>query len=456
MNPRPLIEDIKEDILPLVAERRSGALLAVLVDLHPADIAHLIDLIRDEEDQRYVFGLINDPELASDTLTELPASVREHVLEAMAPQKLADLVEEMSSDDAADIVQELSEERAAEVMRGMEAEERREIQPLLAYDEETAGGLMATEVLSVPETATLADAMTRVRELGEDFEPFFFVYVVDQANRLVGTLSLRDLVMHVPETPVSEACDREAMAVLPTLDQEEVAHLFRRYDLLAMPVVDEERRLLGRITIDDVVDVMREEAEEDIARMAGTDEDEFHETSVRRIAVYRLPWIMASVAGGSLAGMLLSHFTSRIVIGLSLVAFVPMIMAMGGNAGSQAAITMVRRLSRRRIDRGEVVRIIWREARVGLLLGLTTGSMMGIVAFLWRGAWYYGIIVSVALTGAILFAATMGALIPVVFRRLNVDPAIATGPFVSMTNDTTGILIYFGLATLLLHLVGGP
>jgi len=454
MNPRPVIDDIKEDILPLVAERRSGALLALLVDLHPADISHLIAVLGDEEDQRWLFSLLTDPELASDVLTELPSSVREHVVENLHPEELAGLVEEMSSDDAADVVQELSEERQAEVMRGIEAEERREIQPLLAYDEETAGGIMATEVLTVPETATVADAMAIVREHGEDYEPFFFVYVVDAAHRLRGVLSLRDLVMHEPAVAVSEACDREPVSVPPTMDQEEVAHLFRRYDLLAVPVVDETRRLLGRITIDDVVDVMKEEAEEDIARMAGTDEEEFHETSVRRIAAYRLPWILGSLGGGCVAGMLLNHFTSTLAIGLSLVAFVPMIMAMGGNAGSQAAITMVRLMALRRVDRREIARIVWREARVGMLMGITTGTTMGAVAYVWRGAWYYGVIVGVSMAGAILFAATMGTVVPVLFRRFKVDPAIATGPFVTVSNDSTGLLIYFGLATLLLHLVG--
>jgi magnesium transporter len=219
-----------------------------------------------------------------------------------------------------------------------------------------------------------------------------------------------------------------------------------------VPVVSGDGTFLGRITVDDVVDVMREEAEEDIARMAGTVEEEFDEPSVRRVSFLRLPWILISLFGGLLAGGVLRHFTG--VLGppaLFLVAFVPVITAMGGNAGSQAAITMVRRLALRRIGPQDVGSIVFREARVGVLLGLICGIVVGGTAFVWRGEWFYGVVVGVAMAVAILVAATMGTLVPLVFHRIKVDPAIATGPFVSMSNDVVGLFIYFGLATFLLR-----
>jgi magnesium transporter len=298
----------------------------------------------------------------------------------------------------------------------------------------------------------VADAREVVRARGEDIDSFFYVYVVDPDGKLEGHLSLKDLVVQHGRTPVRDVMDSDPVTVPPDMDQEEVADIFRRYDLLAVPVVDAAGRFLGRITVDDVVDVMREEAEEDIARMAGTVEEEFDEPSVRRVSFLRLPWILISLFGGLLAGGVLRHFTG--ILGapaLFLVAFVPVITAMGGNAGSQAAITMVRRLALRRVGPQDVGNIVFREARVGMLLGFICGIVVGGAAFLWRGDWYYGVVVGVAMTFAILVAATMGTLVPLVFHRLKVDPAIATGPFVSMSNDVVGLFIYFGLATFLLR-----
>jgi magnesium transporter len=453
--PRPLIEEITGDLFPLVEQRRDGALLTVILDLHPADIAEILVQLGDEDDQRYLFGLIKNLELASAVLSEVPSQVREHLIEGIPSPALADLVEGMSSDDAADLVQELDEKRAARVLREVEADDLEALSPLLEYDEETAGGIMATEVLSIGSGATIADALDLVRTRGEEYEPFFFVYVVDDRHRLQGTLSLRNLVLHDPATPVLEACNREPVVVHASMDQEEVANLFRRYDLLAAPVVDAEGLILGRITIDDVVDVMREEAEEDIARIAGTGDEQFDEVSVRRIALIRLPWILASVGGGLLAGLLLNWFTSSLTVGYALIAFAPVIMAMGGNAGSQAAITMVRLLALRSLSRRDVMTILLRESRVGLVMGSTIGVLMGLLAFFWRGALYYGVVVGVSMAAAILAAAAMGTIAPLLFKRMRVDPAIATGPFVTLSNDASGLLIYFGLAYFLLRMLGG-
>ena len=454
---RPLIEGVIDDLLPLVKDRKDAAVKTVLVNLHPADIAALLSSLRDEEDQRYVFSLLDDPEVASDTLTELPAPVREHVIEDIPHEELADLLEEMDSDDAADLVQELPDEVASKVLMGIEPEELEAMRPLLVYDEDTAGGIMATEVLTVNVKDRILDAREAVRAKSEEFDPFFYVYVVDDEGKLKGSLSLKDLVLEHSSTPVVEVMDPNPVHVPPDMDQEQVADIFRRYDLFAVPVVDENGVLLGRITVDDVVDVMREEAEEDIARMAGTVEQEFDEFSVRKVAVLRLPWLLTSLFGGLLAGAVLRHFTGMLEsVIVVLVVFVPVITAMGGNAGSQAAVTMVRRLALRSLGARDLVRIILREARVGLRLGLMCGILVGSVAYIWQGHWFYGVVVGTAMNGAILVAATMGSLVPLVFHRLRVDPAIATGPFVSMSNDVVGLLIYFGLATMLLHVAGLP
>ncbi len=453
---RPLIEGVKDDLGPLVEERRDGPIKAVLLNLHPADIAVLIASFGREEDQRYLFGLLTNPQTASDVLTELPPPAREHVISELPHHELADLVEEMDSDDAADLVQELSDDLAAKVLMGIEPEELEAMRPLLVYEEDTAGGIMATEILTVLDSANVGDAREAVRRQSEDVEHFFFIYVVDTEGKLRGSLSLKDLVLRHSATPVRDAMNRDPVRVHPEMDQEEVANIFRRYDLFSVPVVDADNVLLGRITVDDVVDVMREEAEEDIARMAGTVEQEFMESSVRRIAVLRLPWLITSLFGGLLAGAVLRHFAGALSgIVVFLVVFVPVITAMGGNAGSQAAVTMVRRLAIRRMRGRDVVVVVLRETRVGLLLGLMCAVIVGAVAYAWRGQWFYGVVVGVAMNCAVLVAATMGSLVPLAFHRAKVDPAIATGPFVSMSNDVVGLFIYFGLATFLLHLMGG-
>jgi len=452
---RPLIEDIKEDLIPLIEERREGALRGLLVDLHPADIAHVIVLLRDDDLQRYLFELIHDHHRAADVLAEVPGVIREHLTAGYSSEDLADVLEEMGSDEAADVLQDLPEDRAAKVLEDIEPAEQAALRPLLEYPEDSAGGIMASELLSVPQDATVGDAREQVRHYGEDVEPYFFVYVLGSGHRLRGSLSLKDMVLANSGIPVAEVMNREPISVPPEMDQEQVAELFRRYDLVAAPVVSDDGVLLGRITVDDVVDVIREEAAEDIARMAGTDEDEFHETSIRKIVFYRLPWILVSLTGGFLAGVLLDHFAGRLSIGLALVAFVPVIMAMGGNAGSQAAITMVRLLGTRHVHRREILGILMREARVGLFMGILTGGLLGVIAWLWRGAWFYGVVVGLSMGAAILMAVTMGTLTPVVFRRFRIDPAIATGPFVTVTNDAMGLLLYFGLAAFMLRVFGG-
>jgi len=452
---RPLIEEVREDLLPLIEERRDGALRAILVNLHPADIAAVLTLHTDEEEQVYLFGLIDDPEVASGVLVELPPAVRETVISQMPHEDLADLVEEMASDDAADLVQELSDETADRVLEVMEPGEAAQVRPLLAYPEDTAGGIMATEALTVNVDGKVGDARNVVRAVQDGLDSYFFVYVVDSARRFHGVLSMRDLVISHSERPIREAMDADPVTVSPDLDQEEVANIFRRYDLVAVPVVDRAGHFLGRITVDDVVDVVWEEAGEDMARMAGTAEEELDELSARKIAVLRLPWILISLVGGLLAGAVLRTFTGSLgVVALFLIAFVPVITAMGGNAGSQSAITMVRRLALHPVGALEIGSIVFREARVGILLGLMCGVIVGTTAFVWRGEWFYGLVVGVAMAAAILVAATMGTLVPLAFRKVKVDPAIATGPFVSMTNDVVGLLIYFGFATFLLHLGG--
>jgi magnesium transporter len=457
--PRPLIAGIEEDLLPLLEDRRDAALRNILINLHPADIADLIASLSDEDYQRFLFDMIADPETASAVLIELPPPVRENVLEDISHDELADLLEEMESDDAADLVQELPDEEAEQVLSAIEPAELAAVRPLLEHAEDTAGGLMATEALTVDVDGTVGDAREVVRAHADEVGSFFELYVVDRDRRLRGIVRLKDLVLKTSHTRIREAMESDPVTVPAGMDQEQVAEMFRRYDLVSVPVVGPEGRFLGRITVDDVVDVVHEEAAEDLARIAGTFESEFDEPSVRRVSLLRLPWILISLFGGLLAGAVLRHFTGALGgTALLLVAFVPVITAMGGNAGSQAAITMVRRLALHRVGAMEIGSIVLREARVGLLLGVVCGAIVGTVALIVEGSGYYGLVVGVAMSVAILVAATMGSLVPLVFHRLRVDPAIATGPFVSMSNDVVGLFIYFGLATMLLQLGGtfGP
>jgi magnesium transporter len=446
------LEKLIDELNELVERDDVKAIVMLVEDRHPVEIAEIIDHLV-EDRKKYLFQLLN-AQVASDVLEEVSDLSRDQLLEEIEAHRLAEIVDEMASDDAADIIGELPSPLAEEVLGLINEEQAQALRQLLRYDEESAGGIMTKQFVSVPDDATVQEAIDQIRATVDQAESVYYLYVTDRRGVLVGLLSLAQLVLSRPEEKISRVMNTDVVSVPTDMDQEEVAALVEKYDLASVPVVDRIGRLVGRITVDDVVDVIVEEASEDITKMAGTTDEEIRQDSALRIASLRLPWIVISLLGGILSGTIISRF--RITLGslLALAFFIPVITAMGGNIGIQSSTIVVRGLATGEIGLLRVARRILREVRVGLLMGVMCGGIVGLVAFVWQGNPLLGVIVGSAMLSAITVAATMGALVPLIFKKINIDPAIATGPFVTMTNDIVGLFIYFGLAVMLLKLLG--
>lgn len=444
----------KHQILLDTARRliRRGAyphLSKLLHKIHPADIAHLFRYL-DLKEQRILFTLIEDAEISAYVLSELDHATGAQLLEQIDKETITEVLQEMPYDDAVDIIRNLPDELAEEILTIMQDEDSTEIEQLLQYDEYTAGGIMSTEIFSLQEDLTVKEAIEALQK-AEDVEMVFYVYVTDEYGHLVGVLSLRQLLTVPPNTQLKDVMTRDVIRVNTDTDQEEVAHLVARYNILAIPVVDENNKLMGIVTVDDVIDVMREEATDDIFKMAGTREEELlYGFQAFKIARLRLPWLITNLFGGVITGYLMWMFKATLQEIIALVSFVPVITGMGGNVGGQSATIVVRGFATGRIDSSTVRQVFFKELRVGVIMGAVCGMVVGLVALLWHGNPFLGLVVGLAMVTAMSVAASTGVLAPTFFKRVGIDPAIASSPFVQTANDITGILIYFGTATIFL------
>ncbi|MCD6169745.1 MAG: magnesium transporter [Candidatus Latescibacteria bacterium] len=454
-NQQRLQENIREliggldDARGLIEKETQRDVSNLLANLSAPDIAGLIDHL-DPEEARFVFNLLDDS-VASQVITKVNEHIQDELIEGTDQTRLTRLVGEMESDDAADLIARLPEDVAREVLCSIDPGLSERIRELLRYEEDTAGGLMAVELVTVDPNATVKEAIEVVRKVANKDEQIYYVYVVDRRQNLVGTLSLRDLILAQPDQRVSEIMNRDVMSVVQGTDQEEVANIFRKYDLVVLPVVDAKGRLVGKITIDDIVDVIEEEDSEDIAKMVGTSREEMTEHSPVKVAGIRLPWLVICLFGGMGSATIVSHFEDVLGTVLTLAFFVPVLMDMGGNVGVQSATLVVRSLALGEIDSSDLWKRLHREIRTSLIMGLACGAAVGLFAFLWKDNPILGVVVAVAMCGAILAASMTGVLMPMVFKKLGIDPAVATGPVVTTINDWSGLLIYLGLATALLH-----
>jgi magnesium transporter len=432
----------RSSITKLLSKARPEDVSVMLRGLPPGERIAVFDVLRSDY-----------PEAAGDVLSELDANVRLQLLEALAPTAIAEILDSMPVDDSVYVVEELPDELRAQVLELVGAEHLTEVQSQLTYDDDSAGRIMDRELFALPETTTVREAVAAIQD-NRDLEMILYLYVIDDAGRLVGVTSLRQLLLARPSKSLGEVMTRDLISVNTDTDQEEVAQLATRYDLLAIPVLDEEGRLCGIVTYDDIVDVMREEATEDFYKMAGTsDEEILYQERTLKVASIRLPWLLVNLVGGVGTGLLLEHFQVKLSEALFLLTFVPVIMGMGGNVGTQTSTIAVRGLATGRLGQGEgsVKRFLWRQLKVGVLLGVACATIVALAAlFLQQDLRYAGVVGGAMLT-ALVFASLNGAVIPVVFQRLGIDPAIAAGPLVTTSNDITGILIYFGLATLMIE-----
>ena len=432
---------------------RRGAvtnLKKALGKIHPADIAHLFRYF-EFNDQKTLLELMPDVERAADVLSELEPETWPQLANLLNKDYLMAVLHEMADDDSAVFIRSLSDELAEEILSDLHDEQSEDVEKLLGYDEDTAGGIMSTDVFSLDQDTTVKEAIAALQN-SEDYEMVFYVYVTDEHNHLVGVLSLRQLLTVPPLTKLADIMSTNVMRVRTDMDQEEVAELVAKYNILAIPVVDDHGKLIGLITVDDVIDVMRDEATEDILRMAGTSEEELLlGYKSLQIARLRLPWLLATLVGGVITGSLMWLFRATLEQVIMLISFIPVITGMGGNVGGQTSSIIVRGFATGRIDFTMIRQVFLKELRVGLIMGAVCGLTIATVATIWHQNIFLGLVVGLAMITAITVAACMAVIVTTFFRRIGIDPAIASSPFVQTVNDITGILIYFSTATLFLR-----
>lgn len=434
----------------LVEYRSDKELKTLLTEFHYADIAEILDEL-DLEDAVYVIKLL-DSETTADILIELDEDNREKVLRNLSAKEIADEIEELDTDDAADIIAELPEERQAEVISNIEDKEhRREITELLAYDEDTAGGLMAKELVKVYETWTVAGCLRRIRGQAKDVTRVHSIYVVDKKNKLIGRLSLKDLIVAKSEHKIADIYIKNVDSVHVDDDAEDVARIMQKYDLEAIPVVDKNQTLLGRITIDDIVDVIREEADRDYQMAAGISKGVEADDSILKLTRARLPWLLIGMFGGLGAASIIEYFNGEMGDFIVLLSFVPLIQATAGNVGVQSSAIVVQGLANDSLD-GNIVKRLLKESLLGLVNGLAIACIALLIThFLFGTPYIVSMTVGIALIAVIIMAAMIGTFIPIFLDKRGIDPAVATGPFITTSNDVFGILIYFVIAKLILQ-----
>jgi magnesium transporter len=436
-----------ERLVDLVRNGKLTAFVRRAREVEPADLADVLTALDERERLAAVEAL--PPELSSQALAEMPEEEHaEETLAALAPERAAEIVEELDDDDAADILGELPPAEQERILA--EVEGRAEVDRLLRYDEESAGGRMTSHTVTVRDTATVTEALEEIRRQAEEVEDFYQVFVVDADRRLVGLLPFKSVVISRPERRIRDLMVPADITVTPNQDQEEVARLLARYNLPSVAVVDEAGRLLGRITFDDVIDVVEAETTEDLLKFGGVPADEELAAGWRTAVRSRLPWLYLNLLTAFLAGGVVYLFQGTVQRTVALAIWMPIIAGMGGNAGTQALAVTVRRLALGLIPTHMFARVVGKEVLVGIVNGLAIGVVVGLVAALVGDESRLGLVVFLAMSGNLLVAGFAGGFIPVVLERFRVDPAIASSIFVTTFTDVCGFLLLLGLAGWLL------
>ena len=436
--------ELAEEISELLEAGDVGRVRGLLEGAHPADISEILVELDVEKNVEILRAL--DHEKAGSVLYQLDPGRRLEIIGRLDSQFISDLMEAIPSDDAADIFGEMPEDRAEEALRLMEDPEAEDVEELLKYPPESAGGIMTPEVFALQSGISVDEAIRALRDT-EGIESISYLYATDAEGRLEGVISLRDLITADGRKTLEEIMSRDVISASVDTDQEEVAKLVRKYDFRSLPVVDKGGVLVGRVTADEVMDVIQEEADEDILRMAGIDDDErLAGKTVAGIAGFRLPWLISPLAAGLGAAYIIRGFENMLEQVIAVAFFIPVIMDMGGNVGTQSAAIVVRGIAMGRIDLGHIWTLLFKELRVAMIMGAVCGVLTGILGIIMHGNVALGIIVTVSMFLALSISSTIGAFLPVVLKRFNIDPAIASGPFVTTINDIVGLLIYFLIA----------
>jgi len=441
-----------DEFKDLLGASQSEAIKKLVQNLHASDVGRIFQGLDDSEAME-LFKLLTNV-MASEVLLGVDEHQRQKLLDTLQPERLIEVVDEMESDDAADIISELPAEDARQVLDGIDENEAKEVQRLLVYPEDTAGGKMQAELVSVSGGATAEQAIEEVRKksVEMDLENITNIFVVDARNRLIGVLPIARLILGAPSVRISEIMDKDPMKVTTDVDQEEVARLFERYDLLSLPVVDAQGLLVGRITVDDVVDVIEEEIYEDFYRMAGLNKEERIMDPPMRSLKMRIPWLIVNLGTAFLAASVVKVFAGTIEKLVILAVLMPVVAGMGGNAGTQTITVLVRSLALGELELKDAKKILLKEVTVGFFNGLLIGLGAAVIAYILGAGPAIGILIFLAMIGNLVIAGFSGAFIPLLLKRLKVDPAISSGIFVTTCTDIGGFLSFLGLATIFIKM----
>jgi magnesium transporter len=448
-----LTKQFVEELKSKIRNQDEKWIQTYVLELHHADIADVLDELTNSE-AKYVYYLV-DEEVQSDILMDLQEENRDRLIESLSTKELADQIENLDSDDAADILGEFPEEKIQEVISQMDDEEAVEdIVDLLNYDEDTAGGLMQKEFLVVELNWPVNQAIMQLRKQAEDVEKVFNIFVIDETEHLLGVLSLKRLLIASSSTKIAELYNSKNIVSVKTSDTaEQVSNVMEKYNLVSVPVVDYQNKLVGRITIDDVVEYLKEEADKDFQLATGISEPMESDASIWRVSKARLPWLIIGLAGGILGAKVISGFETSIFEHPELAFFIPLITAMGGNVGVQSSAIVVQSLARGDQIFGGILSKIWKETLIGIVNGILLSLIILGIATVF-GGFDLGLVVSISLFTVIVVAAIFGTFIPLVLNKYNIDPALATGPFITTLNDVVGLFIYFSLGLLIFGLMG--
>lgn len=439
------------DVIPeLLEQKKYSTVRDILLEMRPADIANMFEEL-DKRQISLLFRLL-PKEQAAETFVELEADNQEALIKAFSDNELKEVLDELYLDDTVDIIEEMPANVVRRILGNTDEDTRKMINEILKYPKDSAGSIMTVEYVNLKESMTVADAFQTIRRTGIDKETIYSCYVTDQNRYLKGIVSAKDLLLSESDALISEIMDDDVISVFTTDDKEEVAQKFQLYDLLAMPVVDHENRLVGIITVDDAIDVMEQEATEDIEMMAAitpTDKP-YLKTGVLETWWKRIPWLLLLMISATFTSIIINHFDTALAT-LGLAAFMPMLMDTGGNAGSQASVTIIRGLSIGEIEMRDILRIIWKEFRVALLCGITmAAATFGKIMLIDRPGTATALVVSLTLVATIITAKLVGCTLPVLAKRIGFDPAVMASPFITTIVDALSLMIYFNIATAIL------
>ncbi len=443
----------EEEILSLLEEKKYAAIREIFIEMNPADLAALFNDL--PKDRTPVLFRLLPKELAADTFIEMDSDIQEHLIKGFSDTELRDVLDEMFVDDAVDIVEEMPANVVKRILSNTDADTRAMINKILQYPEDSAGSLMTVEYVSLRKNMTVQEALTRIRRTGVDKETIYTCYVTDYNRKLLGIVTAKDLLLSEEDDLISDIMETNMIFVHTHTDKEEVAQRFSKYDLLALPVVDDEERLVGIVTIDDAIDVMEEEATEDIEKMAAIrpGDKPYFQTSVWQTYKARIPWLLILMVSATFTSLIITKFESVLDASIVLSAAIPMLMDTGGNCGGQASVTIIRALSLDDVEFKDIFRVIWKELRVGVLCGISLAIVnFAKMLILHQGTVLIVGVISLALFCAVVVAKFIGCVLPILANKVGFDPAVMSSPFITTIVHALTLLLYVNLAILILHI----